>query len=72
MALAWRESEFGGSIVAVLAMITQSIWYYEVLAENKTVNAVCCLEFFKRVMHSWQGNRKHAGYLMAMLDLITN
>lgn len=57
--------------MVVFVMNVWEICYYEVLAKNETMNAARCLEFLKRSMDSWQGNRSmQPGYLMTTPDFI--
>lgn len=49
------------------AMTIWGVCYYEILAENETMNAVHCLVFPKRPINSWHRNKEHtAGLLHCM------
>lgn len=45
-----RQIDFGGKVMAVLAIDARGICYYEIRAENDMMNAVFYVEFPKRLL----------------------
>ncbi len=54
---------FGPKRMLILAMDFKGVCYYELLAEKETVNGPRYLEFLKRLMNHWRGNRKGTVWL---------
>lgn len=65
------SSRFGGKATAMFTMNIKGTYYYEILAENETINATCCFELLKRLMKRCTAiESTHSGYLIITLDLI--
>lgn len=51
-------------MMVAVAISIKGICCYEILAKNETVHAARYLEFLKRFMDRWHGNRRHAIWLL--------
>lgn len=55
---------FGSKRMLILALDFKGVCYYELLAEKETVDGSRYLEFLKRLMDHWRGNRKGTVWLL--------
>lgn len=55
---------FGPKVLLILAMDVTGICYYEILPEKETLKGPRYLEFLRRLMDKWHGNRQHRVWLL--------